>query len=759
MERDDSLFNVDSGLEVKSTVTTEGLGLLGRESNVSRIHKAAEKYRGVARQLLGRKDLEAVPRGVMHRVITTRQERFYGCLSLPVNLLFFLCFVIAVAMHEDITTVYMVESGLRTHLSDGSDDIGDIEGIWSWLEGELMPKLFLQSDSLGVPYQNKSMWSRVLTYNQVTGPVVLEQQRSTKTLCEDGEGVAGDMYCYGQRTSSRDSFGSNQVLPITAPDPREYEGGAVTPAQRRAYYDSAFEVAPSSSRRLAEDTRPEFDFLLPRSFPEDTFQVAIYPNTPSDLIAEHVAYIKNREWLDVRTKLLKISAVLVNAEVGRPRLQKFTIELAQSRGGGFFKQVRVNTLFLEMFPGVASIVFDILFAVFLLGFFLSECFQLGKAIARRKGWKHIKKGWTLLQWLTIFGGAAVLIGYGYEMFLREDVVSAYKAVVANAEEDLPADTSTGIALLNEVEQMSWFVVNFRVVTGLYCLLLMVRFFTAFGAQPRLAVVTKTLEVSAFDIVHFLVVLAPTWLAYALAGCFIFGRRMEEFATLDASIGYCFKLMIEGEYDWPYYSEENYFTTMFWMWTFMVLLNVVMLNLVLAIILDVYGSIRRETGKSETAWLTLWRMLLQLWYRRVWVKSATLLQALEELPAEIRREDLQEKFPSMCNEQLKVLFQECHFQVQMDDQAASQSKRCMKMALSCKLALDQVTDTVKALHSGTIETGGQDGPASDWVQKVADEVAEQNHYMSTLRKRLETVQKQWEAIKQKEAEAEAEAQET
>ena len=26
--------------------------------------------------------------------------------------------------------------------------------------------------------------------------------------------------------------------------------------------------------------------------------------------------------------------------------------------------------------------------------------------------------------------------------------------------------------------------------------------------------------------------------------------MEEFATLDASIGYCFKLMIEGEYGWP-----------------------------------------------------------------------------------------------------------------------------------------------------------------------------------------------------------------
>ena len=43
-------------------------------------------------------------------------------------------------------------------------------------------------------------------------------------------------------------------------------------------------------------------------------------------------------------------------------------------------------------------------------------------------------------------------------------------------------------------------------------------------------------------------ISATW-DHLRAGCFIFGRRMEEFATLDASIGYCFKLMIEGEYGW------------------------------------------------------------------------------------------------------------------------------------------------------------------------------------------------------------------
>ena len=110
--------------------------------------------------------------------------------------------------------------------------------------------------------------------------------------------------------------------------------------------------------------------------------------------------------------------------------------------------------------------------------------------------------------------------------------------------------------------------------------------------------------------------------------------------------------------------------MFWMWTFMVLLNVVMLNLVGALVLFLilrtscqlrsarswpsfwmstarFGgrlarvrrrphlgtsrNVRRlKSGMHLTTllsrWLTLWRMLLQLWYRRVWVKSATLLQA-------------------------------------------------------------------------------------------------------------------------------------
>eukprot|EP00913_Durusdinium_trenchii_P017821 g16746.t1 len=379
--------------------------------------------------------------------------------------------------------------------------------------------------------------------------------------------------------------------------------------------------------------------LFSAVFWEDNYVIAIYPNTPLALIHDHLQYVKAKEWLDAKSKLVNIRALLINAEVGRPRLQMFSFHIAFSRGGGLFTYVRMNTIFLKSFANVASIVVDILFATHLFGILLMELYRLGRAVGRREARRHLKKGWTILQALTIIGGVAVIVGYCWEFMLRDDVRTAYESVAAHqvqdictyrvsTGQDMPADTNNdGLALIEKADNMNEYMGNFRIVTGLYCLLCMVRFFTSFSAQPRLAVVTTTLEVSAFDIVHFLVVLAPTWLAQAPI----------------------MVLMIEGEYDWPYYAEENYFTTMFWMWTFMVLLNVIMLNLVLAIILDVYGSIRRETGKSETAWLTLWRMLLQLYRRRVWVRSTNLLEALPEMPDEIKEDDLLARFPKMCKD--------------------------------------------------------------------------------------------------------------
>ena len=42
---------------------------------------------------------------------------------------------------------------------------------------------------------------------------------------------------------------------------------------------------------------------LPRVQKEDNFVVAIHPNTPYNLIEQHLNYVKQREWLDVTASI------------------------------------------------------------------------------------------------------------------------------------------------------------------------------------------------------------------------------------------------------------------------------------------------------------------------------------------------------------------------------------------------------------------------------------------------------------------------
>lgn len=141
---------------------------------------------------------------------------------------------------------------------------------------------------------------------------------------------------------------------------------------------------------------------------------------------------------------------------------------AFSRGGGLFTSVKMNTIFLESFPNAwssvrssgaceaGSVVVDILFCTQLLVIFVQEIVQLGKAVGRREAWpgwrgvtalwqarKHVRKGWTILQALTIsgsaieshrkvprVGGVLVVLGYCWEFALRDEVRLEFQAVTA-----------------------------------------------------------------------------------------------------------------------------------------------------------------------------------------------------------------------------------------------------------------------------------------------------------------------------------------
>merc|ERR1719409_1222772 len=109
--------------------------------------------------------------------------------------------------------------------------------------------------------------------------------------------------------------------------------------------------------------------------------------------------------------------------------------------------------------------------------------------------------------------------------------------------------------------MAWYLSWNNSLIAYSHLILIVRSFVTLQYQPRLAMVTSTLEATTMDLLHFLLVFFPTFVAFAACGHTIFGRRLEEFATIEAAVGTCFKIAMESEFQWQRLSasEGEWFT--------------------------------------------------------------------------------------------------------------------------------------------------------------------------------------------------------
>lgn len=495
--------------------------------------------------------------------------------------------------------------------------------------------------------------------------------------------------------------------------------------------------------------RPEYVGKLPGGEPDgDAFSAFIYPNTPQHLIQEHLTYLISKGWLDAQTKQLTLKALMVNGEVGRPRLLQYKTTMHFSRGGGVFSKVQIETVFLRMHDGVISILADMVLVCMLIFETVKETRALWKAKKAGEFCTSLKQFGTLLHWLIIVWGWVCILTYLAQESLRRALIQSWQDALNANNLDLPAeDNALGATLHGEADWVSFCNQWFRIIIGEYHVVLMVRFFTAFHAQPRLAVVTSTLEKSFIDIIHFLLVLMPTFFAYAMSGCLLFGKRIEQFATIQGSVGVCFRILMEGEYDWPDLSEEHTWTSGFWVWTFMFLLVMLMLNMVLAIILDVYTEMRKKSGQSETVWETVMNYIAILSHYRTFVAWDVLLEGVPLMQKWVTREDLEAQYPNMCKAQMRMIIKHCKVQNDLDNGIDGVGKmEWQKMLMAEKLLMDKINECLNELNTGLSEESEIPAEQHGWLGGIAKDMAAQNHLMLQMQWRLQQLEWQWEAAK-------------
>lgn len=314
-------------------------------------------------------------------------------------------------------------------------------------------------------------------------------------------------------------------------------------------------------------------------------------------------------WLDERTQRVEIGFVTFNAEYGLMSLT--TVTLFFSRGGMIHKFVHVQSSWADHFAGSFLDVFPMVMCdaiwLFLLGYlFVNEVKEVAKTIRSSKDyfWKAVYDDylelWNVVDWVSM-----ALATFCATMFLliyleTQKAVEEFHSIAAL---DPSSVDRREYEKINEnffsiMESLCTVERYYRVSFCFYPMAVMARLFKSFAAQGRLAVVTRTLADAAVDIYHFFIVFFSVYLCMAVNAVLIFGQDIEDYAELPRAVMTVFRAMF-GDWDWSAMQEGTLWMSAMWFWIFVLVMMVILLNFLLAIIMDSYAVVKERSMDEET----------------------------------------------------------------------------------------------------------------------------------------------------------------
>lgn len=152
-----------------------------------------------------------------------------------------------------------------------------------------------------------------------------------------------------------------------------------------------------------------------------------------------------------------------------------------------------------------------------------------------------------------------------------------------------------IASFNYIARLS---VLSRILASAAVFIQGLRVLNTFCNHNGLSVLSRSITKAICWCGTFAVTFFVIFMAFAVSGAILFGNRVHEFSSLLVSMTTCVNMLF-GMFDFGVISDIHYSVTFYW--SFMVLETFVLLNIVLAIVIDAYNA--EKLKKERTKW---WR---------------------------------------------------------------------------------------------------------------------------------------------------------
>lgn len=115
-------------------------------------------------------------------------------------------------------------------------------------------------------------------------------------------------------------------------------------------------------------------------------------------------------------------------------------------------------------------------------------------------------------------------------------------------------------------------------------------------HPRMGLVTRTLNTAKFDLAFFMLLFGLVHTLYAFLGCMLFGNMAAAYADLGTGWLTGMKMLL-GNYDPEGDVGQSVWTICFY-WSYMVVAFFLLLNALLAIIVEAYDTVKQDTDEDK-----------------------------------------------------------------------------------------------------------------------------------------------------------------
>lgn len=565
-----------------------------------------------------------VKEGIYTKWIESELTKEEYCLELPLTILLLISFSVMALYHIHQPTISVMEEAIITDIVDnanfawahhfghkGIHDVNSYADFWSWTRLGLIPLLAMPwaySEELGaaVPHLDGRP-----AYNVSDLPPHREFPGHLKLVPVRNDYIRYNRLIGGFRFSQEVAGAESDVC--TFPGQRDvtqlWYGKPCTGKTAHEMFPDVMAAETMAQRSRVEwfmSDVEDYNTLIMRVLDmEDGCTSAVAQNRTCLCI--HCAGTMN-PWLDELTYRLEVAFLVYNAQYGVYSLAQCNFWF--NRAGYIHKIINVRSswagvILRETSHLVIMVIADIVWVLLCFYVVMSEARQIISMVRSKKQAWYITViddylgFWNAVDWVSILI-AGIILAWFVELWRTTDGVNG--ALADYARSSGSADRVEALALTQafytKAEVMYSAEWQFRFTLGIYPLVLMLRFFKSFAAQPRLAVVTETFRVAQTDLIHFFIVFGSVYFCMTVNAILFFGQDLPGFATFGRAFHSSFRIML-GDWDWEELSQIGLLKAFIWFFVFIFVVVMILLNMLLAIFMESYIAVSDSAQSAQS----------------------------------------------------------------------------------------------------------------------------------------------------------------